>query len=336
MNPPAGASQRKRLGFPSYFRALVAVGLLAALLCEIDLADALRRLAAADPGCVALALLLMLAEGVLGATKWWLLLRVRHPSLGLWFVVRVSFAASLAGSFLPGPVGLELLRGLGVSRSTGDPAASFTSIAVDRAAGFAGLLLVVLAGSRLAPHPALRHVELLAWIALASLLACFALAARSGTASWIDARLRHARLAPLQRGWREVSAVLDALLRSPAVLARALALAIANTLLRVAVVVAAGAALGVSVPLPAYLVAVPIVILAMWLPASIAGFGPREAAFVALLGLHGVPGADALALSILIGILGIAAELPGVWVLLAPPRAFAAPSAASAALGASD
>jgi uncharacterized membrane protein YbhN (UPF0104 family) len=321
VNGAGGAARTQRRGIGAWLRALVGVALLAALLSEIELADALRRVAAAGAGWVALTLLLMLGEGVLGATKWWLLLRVRHPELGLWLVIRISFAASLAATFLPGSVGLELLRGLGVSRSTGDPTASFTSIAVDRAAGFVGLLLVVIAGSLLAPHPALWHVEGLAWLGLVGLLAGLALAARARTRAWIDARLRHPRLAVLLRIWRDASAVLEALLRQPPVIARALLLAVANTLLRVAVVVAAGAAVGISLPLPAWLVAVPVVILAMWLPASVGGFGPREAAFVALLGLHGVPGADALALSILIGILGIAAELPGLFVLLVPQPA---------------
>jgi len=333
VSAPTRQPPSRRRGLAALLRALVALGLLAALLREIELGDALARLGAAKPGFVALALLLMLAEGVCGAYKWWLLLRVRDASIGLWLVVKVSFGASLAACFLPGSVGLELLRGFGVSRSTGDPAACFTSIALDRVAGLVGLLLVLLFGAALAPQPALRHVELLGLGALATLLAGLALAANGSARRSIDPLLRHPRLALLRRGWEQASAVLGELLERRLHVARAVALAVVNTLIRVAVVAAAGAALGVAVPASAYLVVVPLVILAMWLPASLGGFGPREVACVALLGSYGVAGEQALALSLLVGILGLAAELPGVWVLLDPPPAWRGPLAAAASSG---
>lgn len=65
------------------------------------------------------------------------------------------------------------------------------------------------------------------------------------------------------------------------------------------------------------LVLVPPVILVTTIPISIAGWGVREGAMVFAFGLIGVPTADALILSVLIGLLFILVSLPGgvIWLL---------------------
>jgi uncharacterized protein (TIRG00374 family) len=61
----------------------------------------------------------------------------------------------------------------------------------------------------------------------------------------------------------------------------------------------------------------PLVVLIMTIPISIGGWGVRETAMVALFGLVGMPNEGALVLSVLIGLVGITATLPGglVWLL---------------------
>jgi len=75
--------------------------------------------------------------------------------------------------------------------------------------------------------------------------------------------------------------------------------------------------LNLDVTLVDCLTLMPLVVLIMTIPISIGGWGVRETAMVALFGLIGVPGEGALVLSVLIGLVGVVAVLPGglVWLL---------------------
>ncbi len=62
---------------------------------------------------------------------------------------------------------------------------------------------------------------------------------------------------------------------------------------------------------------IPLVMLIITIPISIGGWGVRETVMVALFGLVGVSNEGALVLSVLIGLVGITASLPGglIWLL---------------------
>jgi hypothetical protein len=66
------------------------------------------------------------------------------------------------------------------------------------------------------------------------------------------------------------------------------------------------------------LAVVPILLLVQVLPISIGGWGVREAAAVALLGMTGVDAASGLLVSIMFGVLLLLATLPGAlfWLIL--------------------
>ncbi|MBM3566692.1 MAG: flippase-like domain-containing protein [Alphaproteobacteria bacterium] len=74
--------------------------------------------------------------------------------------------------------------------------------------------------------------------------------------------------------------------------------------------------LGIDIDLVDCLALVPPVILITTLPISIGGWGVRETAMIYALGLIGVAENDAGALSILVGLVGLAVSLPGglVWL----------------------
>ena len=73
--------------------------------------------------------------------------------------------------------------------------------------------------------------------------------------------------------------------------------------------------MGVEVGLLEMMVLVPPVVLMSMLPISLAGWGVREGAMVAALGLVGVAPADALALSVVFGLILLIGALPGaaIW-----------------------
>ncbi len=78
------------------------------------------------------------------------------------------------------------------------------------------------------------------------------------------------------------------------------------------------AAAALSAPISAYqtLALIPPILVSMTLPISYGGWGPREATAVALFTMAGLPGSDALTISIVYGAIALVSSLPGALVLL--------------------
>ena len=74
-------------------------------------------------------------------------------------------------------------------------------------------------------------------------------------------------------------------------------------------------AVGLSLPFGAVVALVPLILLTMLIPITISGWGLREAAAAALLPLAGAAVSESLAASVLFGLLGLAAVLPGAAVV---------------------
>jgi hypothetical protein len=99
------------------------------------------------------------------------------------------------------------------------------------------------------------------------------------------------------------------------------ALAVASHVISMAAAYAISIAVGADIRLVDLLAVFPWVILATALPISIAGWGVREGAMIWGLSLVGGRSGEALALSLLYGIVTIVAALPGVLFWLAPKPA---------------
>jgi hypothetical protein len=96
-----------------------------------------------------------------------------------------------------------------------------------------------------------------------------------------------------------------------AVLAMVLNTSIAVQGIRILQAVCLGTALGLAVPVTAYLVFIPIILLVMLLPVTVNGLGTGQLAFQALFARVGVQAPDAFALSVLFIALGVVGNLPG-------------------------
>jgi uncharacterized membrane protein YbhN (UPF0104 family) len=103
------------------------------------------------------------------------------------------------------------------------------------------------------------------------------------------------------------------------VLRRQLLLSVVATLCNIAAFGFCAWAVGAPLSLPAMLAMVPLILLAMVIPLTIAGWGLREGAAVALLPLAGVSTGDALATSIAFGLIFLASTLLGGAVLATVP-----------------
>jgi hypothetical protein len=95
-----------------------------------------------------------------------------------------------------------------------------------------------------------------------------------------------------------------------------LALSVGVQILRIVQAYLLGRGIGIPVPFTYYLLFMPAGLVALMLPISISGFGAPQGLIVWLLKPQGVPETDAFALSTLIVVSGIVANLPGAWLYL--------------------
>lgn len=84
---------------------------------------------------------------------------------------------------------------------------------------------------------------------------------------------------------------------------------------------ALGRALGVAAGLEWYFAFVPVIVLVMLLPTSVAGLGTGALAFQLLFGTIGVPPAQAFTLAVLFAALALIGNLPGGLLFLVERRA---------------
>ncbi len=293
-------------------QGLLAVLLLALLWHLADGAQALALLAAAHPGWLAAALAALFAQTVLSALRW----RLVAGRLGLALTWRQALGeywlAQAVNMALPGGVLGDAARAAR-SRGPAGLAVAAQAVVLERLAGQAGLLALMLAGlagtwalpGGFDPPPGLAAPlagVLLVTAAVALLIGAGRLPGAAGRA-----------VSGLRAGW--VAAIFARGARLPQTV-----LSLATAACNIAAFAVAARALGAGITPGAALVLVPLVLCAMLLPLALGGWGLREGAAVALLPLAGLTGAQALAASIAFGLILLVSVVPGLAVLLADRR----------------
>jgi glycosyltransferase 2 family protein len=315
MKPPAKA-------LVTLAKFAVSIGILVLLLRGQDLSSLKSDLLAVDLRVLALAVLLLFAQTFVLCHRWILILRAMNVPLDWLHGWRILMVSTFFNQVLPAggdAVRIWMLRRHGVQWSP-----TISSIVADRFLALLALGAVILAGMPFLLQR-ISDKSLLFAIVIVLVIACFGLIA----------------LLMLDRWPHRIIAALPARIVQFAMLVRApLAAQGRGTLMTAAVIihlitVAACyiIAIGLDAPLSALdaFVLVPLVILSSAVPISIGGWGVREGAMVAALGLAGIASDKALAISVLLGLGGLIVGLFGgvVW-LIAPERASFSPDEARA------
>lgn len=295
------------------FRIAFGVGLLGLLFSQIDL----RAMAAAIGGIrldlLALLVATILATRLIGAFRWYVLLRSLHRGVSYLGVARLTFVSDFMGYFSPGSLGVEAVRLYGMSRMTSDPALSATSMLIERMLALFALIVLVLAGLAFQLPGIPLEIGPLAWLALALLvIAIVGLMAPPVRLATLRL-LSHPKLSRGHAVARKLYWSLDQYWARPALLTVTFLIAVIFQLSRCATVAVGAVAFGVHLPIVVFIVIVPVIILITLLPISIAGLGVRELGFVYLFGQVGMPAEVALSLSLLIRLLTILLSTPGAW-----------------------
>jgi glycosyltransferase 2 family protein len=299
-----------------WFRALLTLGVLIVLASRVDVPasfEALLRLKL--PFAVSVLALVALDRAIM-IGRWALLLKAAGAPIQMASILRIYLVSSFVGAFLPAGVGADAARAYSLSLHTSQGTEAIASVAVDRLLGLLSILTMAVVGVvavGAAGAQADRGTNVLVLVVT--------LAAGAAGVLWADRWMRAALPEPWHgsRPGARVLRLADALsayrTHRPT-LVTVFLLSIGVQVLRILQAFLLGLGLGIDVPFSYYLFFMPIGLIALLLPISISGFGAPQAIIVWLLQPKGVPEHDALALSTLIVLTGIVANLPGALLYL--------------------
>lgn len=296
---------------PWLIKGGISFGLVAWVLSKVDLGAAWNQAKGIDPAMVALALVLMQVQVMLGAVRWGLVLRALSAVFRWTSTAAVYYIGVFFSIVLPGAVGGDAVR-MWFSRRAGlSLATAVNSVALERAMTvFALVLLVCLTQpilmARLPDLPGAWVFPMLLAVCVIGILVLASL----------DKLPHSLHRWKLVRGLVQLAADTRKLFFHPAWSLGTLVVAlVGHANLSMAVYVLARG-LDLDVHVLDTLVLVPPVILVMTLPISIAGWGLRETAMVTAFGFVGVADESAIVLSIVFGIVTMLTALPGGLVFL--------------------
>lgn len=334
MNPPSAPPPTTPTGarrlLSRGLRLAVGLGLMAALLYYAEPRAVLASLSGATPGWLLASVALVAVDRVANGYRWLLLLRAAGTGHHLAFgsLMRVFFVSGFLGTFLPGSIGGDALRGYALSRLQVPAVEAYASVFVDRLLGVVSVVVMAAGGLVVARHLFTESTMTLLWLSVVaalglSSLLLFDARVLSGLVGWLTARR-------LPRVHRLVDRALTAIRQygeHRRVLLTVFGLSVIVQVLRTLEAWALGRALGIELGLLWYFAFIPVIVLVMLLPTSVAGLGTGALAFQLLFGAIGVPAAGTFALAVLFTALGFVGNLPGgIWFALDRRGGGSAPS----------
>jgi uncharacterized protein (TIRG00374 family) len=296
-----------------WIRLAISLGLLAAVLTQIDVPGAVERLAdgrwwlfIAATGC-------LLTAFVVGALRWHLFLgaaQVEGPWRG---TLEAYFAGVFTSNVLPTSFGGDVVRAW-IAGGPGRRSRAGATVVVDRVTVLACALalawLAVLSGP-----PA----SLIAALAAATGVFAFVIAAPV-LATFAGKRFRHRLPSGVTAVGREAALAGRAALSGRRLLVATTVLGLVYEALTIVELWLAAKSVDVDLSLAIAAITLPPMLLLSALPISIGGLGVREVSYVALLAPVGIDATEATLVSLLAGLAFALASLPGAFVLLRRSR----------------
>ena len=325
-------AERRRRRIGQSVRITISLALVVAIVLTVDLGAVGRLVGAADLSLAALALLAALADRVVMFGKWYPLIRTQ-VDVPFFLAARIYYASTFSAVFLPSMSG-DVLRGLALGRGNGTTAEAAASIVMERLLGMIGGGVMALVAIGVAVQNQIDLGVMLPWAAvtiaapLGLVLAPFVPAAFPG----LSKRFRSLRGLAASRFVSRFGAAYGRYRHYPRMLTVVGLLSVVEQLFPIVVLGILSYALGTSITVEMLIVAVPLTLFASRLPFSVWGLGITEGALVYLLGLFGVPAAEAVALGLAVRVVDLIALSPGAFLwtdLVRPARTQSANRSAS-------
>ncbi|MFD0981479.1 lysylphosphatidylglycerol synthase transmembrane domain-containing protein [Tropicimonas aquimaris] len=288
-------------------RVVAPVILFAFIVWMVGAGDVMTRLGAADPGWMFVALLACSAQIVLCAFRWRSTAARLGAPIGIGRAVAEYYLSSAVNTTVPGGVAGDALRAVrtqGVARF--ETAAQ--AVVIERLAGQVALGAVLLLGLALSGRPELQW-----WAAVATgvalLLAALIAVVRPAVPDRLVPAVFRRFGSALKSSWFD---------RREAVFQSILSLLIVAA--NLTSFAAAARATGTAIGFPDVFFAVPLILAAMLVPFSVAGWGYREGAAAAVFPLIGASAVAGVSASVVFGAVFLVASLPGAVILLLRTR----------------
>ncbi len=295
---------------------IISIVLVGALLQSVGVDNAFSRMVEVDPMWLLAALMFGLAQFLLGAIRWQIVLISINAKVPWLELLRYNFIGGFFNQTLPSSVGGDAVRGFMIYRAGLGLGPAVNSVLLDRVATVIGLVLLV---STMTPIGAgtLKGGEWFSksvW-AIAAVTFCGAVVLM--ILDKLPTRIRHYRLI---KGVSALAVDARKTFLQPLYATLLITVCVMGHINLTLIVYALAMGLGVDISLSSCLLLFPPVLLIQTIPISVAGWGVREGAMVALFALAGVGGDSVLAISILYGLVLIVINMPGMAFWLASGR----------------
>ena len=300
-----------RLGAAFWAKAIATVAILTIVLLRVDLSAAATTLSHVKVPLFLLAVGLAFPLGFTGVQRW----RCVATTFGEDLPLSKAFMYAWIGQFinlgLPTVLGLDSVRAWKMHKQGVSIGLAARIVIVDRLCSLVTLLIVIALGlphlSTLHGSEIFKHSALLAFVLGSAGLAGISAIQLSGRIIPATSRMRH--LYQLSKDFNHT------LFGNALATIKMVLWSSCNHLLRVAIVLCLALALGIWLSPIDAVVLVPSALLIAMVPISLAGWGVREVVFIQAFSLAGIVASQALALSLLYGLVGLITGLlgGGVW-----------------------
>jgi hypothetical protein len=311
---------RQTLGFLA--KLTISVALLTIVANRADLSGALSTIRKISFGGAMTALVLIFGQIVAGSERWRMILAGLGQPITTWLSLQITLIGLFVGQFLPGSIGADITRvwysrKLSISLGT-----SINGVLLERAANLLVIatlcnlgLPILIEGN--APVAAISVIPSLTLAGFITLYVMTVLG-RIGSGGASPAVVR-----AISRLGNDMSL----LVRTPAVCGPVVGWSVLGQLFLSLATFALATSAGIeSLEFVECVQLVPIVVLISSIPISLAGWGVREMAMVAVLSYAGVQAEEALALSVALGVVVLVASLLGSVLWLRVRKSLAAAS----------
>jgi uncharacterized protein (TIRG00374 family) len=287
---------------------------------QVDWVTLKQAFLQADPYGLGIGVALFLLAQCLCIVRWRILIP-SHPAVTWAFLTRSFFVASFFNTILPTTVGGDVVRGYDLIRATGQWRTALASVLMDRLVGWVGFLSVaIIAWCTFKPVREDTTLQLAFW--------GFCLLTASALAVLGSRKVFHFMLRPfarvglgaLESHARQFQESVLNYVKQPKILLHALGVTLGVQLCVIFMFASVSQAFHLTVPIPFFMLIVPVVITLSQLPISLNGWGIREAATIMFLGQVGVSGEKALALSLLVATIPVISAVVGAVLFLKRKR----------------
>lgn len=293
-------------------KLLVSLGLFILIFRAVHIREVLEVVRSLNPWLLVPALALQILSALVAALRWYMIMRELDFRETAGFYIRSYFKGTFFNQALPTSIGGDALRVLEAAKVGGGKREAFYGVFIDRIVGLLGLLLLNLIAIFSKPvfleqgYPAV-HYTIIA-MALFGFAGVFVLTLL-GDVKWLAGN----RITKLIH---DLSHRIRTVYRSGRTITLQTALSVIIHLLSMMTVYLIGRSIGLDYGLLIYLVVVPPVILLTIVPISLAGWGVRETGMVGLFLLIGAEKAEVLSMSLIYGLMLVAASMPGMYFFL--------------------